>query len=191
MLEQFGIALRKTLPATENPDVVDSFVDAEVRANVTYGHYSHQIAYAASETPSRHCQVLRIRHFVRPCGFVCVRFFFSCVCTGCRPTSFPSKGEKEKVKKKRKREREEKKVFFFFSSERARTSFLFQSTMRRQVLGQPVGMNERENLGLPAFSTKSACSRVEVTPPPLFFPSSPHARAATRAAVLCSSPFRE
>lgn len=94
-----------------------------------------------------------------------VSFFFSCVCPGCRPTSFPSKGEKEKVKKRGK-EKGNKKKAFFFSSERARTSFLFQSTMSRQVLGQPVGMNERENLGLPAFSTKSACSRVEVTPPP-------------------------
>lgn len=124
MLEQFGIALRKTLPAIENPDVVDSFVDAEVRANVTYGHYSHQIAYAASETPSRHCQVLRIRHFVRPCGFVCsFLFFFSCVCPGCRPTSFPSKGEKEKVKKRGKEKGNKKKFFFFRVKEQGQASY--------------------------------------------------------------------
>lgn len=94
-----------------------------------------------------------------------------------------------KVKKKRLKKEEKRKgrkKSFCFSSERARTSFLFQSTMRRQVLGQPVGMNERENLGLPAFSTKSACSRVEVTPPPLFFAHLFHTPAQLRE-QLCSA----
>lgn len=129
-------------------------LDAEVRANVTYGHYSHQIAYAASETPSRHCQVLRIRHFVRPCGFVFV--FFSCLCPGCTPTSFPSKGEK-KVKKRGK-EKGKKKSFFFVCvcvSARAKTSLLFQLAMRRQVRGQPIGKNEKERISASRPSVQS------------------------------------
>lgn len=101
--------------------------------------------------------------------FVFVSFFLVFVPVVDPQVSRP-KVKKKRLKKRGKEKGKKKKFFFFFSSERARTSFLFQSTMRRQVLGQPVGMNERENLGLPAFSTKSACSRVEVTPPPSFLP---------------------
>lgn len=124
MLEQFGIALRKTLPAIENPDVVDSFVDAEVRANVTYGHYSHQIAYAASETPSRHCQVLRIRHFVRPCGFVCsFLFFFLVFVPVVDPQVSRPKVKKKRLKKEEKRKGTKKSFFFFRVKEQGQASY--------------------------------------------------------------------
>lgn len=115
--------------------------------------------------------------------FVFVSFFLVFVPVVDPQVSRP-KVKKKRLKKEEKRKGTKKK-FFFFSSERARTSFLFQSTMSRQVLGQPVGMNERENLGLPAFSTKSACSRVEVTPP-LFSSHLLHTPAQLRE-QLCSA----
>lgn len=132
-----------------------------MRANVTYGHYSHQIAYAASETPERPAQqaLSSVAHpSFRATPWFCFRLFSCVVPVVSRQVSRPK--EKKKVKKRGK-EKGKKKNDFFFSSERAKTSLLFRSTMRRQVLGQPVGKNERKKK-----KERISASRPSVQSPP-------------------------
>lgn len=120
--------------------------------------------------PSRHCQVLRIRHFVRPRGFV---FVFSCVVpVVSRQVSRPK--EKKKVKKKRKRARKVTKKNFFRVKEQRQASYSSRPCVGR-FLDSRLGRTKKkkENLGLPAFSTKSACSRIVVNFPYLLS-SLPH-----------------
>lgn len=130
---------------------------------------------------------------LRATPWFCFRLFSCVVPVVSRQVSRPK--EKKKVKKRGKEKGKKKKDFFFFRVKEQRQASYSSRPCVGRFLDSRLGRTKekkRENLGLPAFSTKSACSRMKVNFSLCLVccRSSPHALAATRAAVLCSSLYR-